>query len=253
MTDSPADTHSYGVVIPCYQEGSRLPVSDFAAFCEQHPQVYFCFVNDGSTDQTAEVIERLVAKYPSRMRHLCLTHNQGKGEAVRQGLLACLDWRDFGAVGFFDADLATPLDELFLLADEMHRGRYLMSFGSRLMRMGALIRRNALRHYFGRVFATLASWVIPLPVYDTQCGAKLLSPELVRVVCQEPFMSRWLFDLEIFARCVNHYGIQTTERRLIEVPLRTWVEKGDSRLKFNELWKVPFEMWRIRQRYFGSK
>jgi dolichyl-phosphate beta-glucosyltransferase len=247
------DSALYGVVIPCYQEGNRLPVADFLAFYERNPRVYFLFVNDGSQDHTAEVIGRMITGCADRMQLLNLPNNQGKGEAVRQGLLACLNWQDFEAVGFFDADLATPLDELFLLANEMRRGNYLMAFGSRLMRVGSVIKRNALRHYFGRVFATLASAVIPLPVYDTQCGAKLLRPAFIKVVCQVPFMSRWLFDLEIFARGINHYGLAETEQRLIEVPLRVWVEKGDSRLKINELWKVPFEMWRIHQRYFGDK
>lgn len=241
------------IVIPCYYEGSRLPVAEYVDFYDRESSVSFCFVNDGSRDNTIDVLKALQKGKEERILVLDFPRNQGKGEAVRQGMLAALAWKNFDAVAFFDADLATPLDEILLLSAEMQRGNYLMAFGSRLMRLGSVIKRKALRHYFGRVFATLASWVIPLPVYDTQCGAKLLRAELIQIVCKEPFMSRWLFDLEIFARTINHFGQEKAEQLLIEVPLRVWIEKGDSRLKFSELWKVPFEMWRIRKRYFGKQ
>ncbi|MFN8354043.1 MAG: glycosyltransferase [Spirosomataceae bacterium] len=242
--------HSICIVVPCYREGNRLPVADYLSFYESYPAVSLYFVDDGSNDNTWQVLQDVRKGREDRINSLQLAHNQGKGEAVRQGLLAALDWKPFDAVAFFDADLATPLQEVFLLAETMKQGDYWMVFGSRLMRMGSLIKRNPMRHYFGRVFATAASLVIPLPIYDTQCGAKLLRADLIRAICQEPFMSRWLFDLEIFARVIKQFGQANAEQRLLEVPLRTWVEKGDSRLKITDLFRVPYELWRIRRRYF---
>lgn len=239
------------IVIPCFREGTRLPVAEYIDFYERYKQVHFCFVDDGSGDTTWQVLQELQEGRTDRVLILQLPHNQGKGEAVRKGMLAAMAWKKFDAIAFFDADLATPLNEVFLLAKAMQQGNYLMAFGSRLMRIGSTIKRNAMRHYFGRIFATAASWTIPLPVYDTQCGAKLLQAELVRTICQEPFLSRWLFDLEIFARVIKHYGLATAEQRLIEVPLRVWIEKGDSRLKFTDLFRVPYELWRIKHKYFG--
>jgi dolichyl-phosphate beta-glucosyltransferase len=237
------------IVIPCFQEGTRLAVAQYLSFVKQHLEVALLFVNDGSTDNTSVVLEQLTMQQPSQMRVLSLPKNVGKGEAVRQGLLAALAWQNFEYLAYFDADLATPLSEVFLLKDELQKGNYLMAFGSRLMRIGSHIERKASRHYFGRLFATAASFVIPLPIYDTQCGAKLLSNNLVKTICQTPFLSRWLFDLEIFARIIKQYGIEQSKKLLIEVPLRTWVEQGDSRLKFLHLLKVPYELWRIKQQY----
>jgi dolichyl-phosphate beta-glucosyltransferase len=240
------------IVVPCYYEGERLEVSAYLSFLEKNPSIYFCFVNDGSLDNTLSVLLQMQEQFPDRIHIVNLQANGGKGEAVRKGILAGLEWNlNVEAIAFFDADLATPLTEVFLLKNEMDKGNYEMAFGSRLMRVGSLIERNPLRHYFGRVFATAASMVIPLPIYDTQCGAKLIKPSLAKKICQEPFISRWLFDLEIFARIINKYGIKEASQKMIEVPLTQWIEKGDSRLKFSHLLKVPYELWRIRKKYFG--
>ncbi len=239
------------IVIPCYQEGTRLEVATYLDFYQKNPSISFCFVNDGSTDDTINLLLNCKKGRESRIMVLDLPKNVGKGEAVRQGLLAAINWQNFEAVAFFDADLATPLQEIFLLDSERQKGNYLMAFGSRLMRIGSYIERKASRHYFGRLFATAASFVIPLPIYDTQCGAKLLNTSLITKICQEPFLSRWLFDLEIFARIIQQYGLANSKKMMIEVPLNTWIEKGDSRLKFSHLLKIPFEMWRIRRKYFA--
>ena len=73
-------------------------------------------------------------------------------------------------------------------------------FGSRIRRLGAAITRDPLRHYFGRVFATLASMVLDLAVYDTQCGAKLfrVNDDLRRAFGHVSL--RWIFDVELLAR-----------------------------------------------------
>ena len=105
-------------------------------------------------------------------------------------------------VGFFDADLATPLgaidDFLAVLRD---RPEVEFVLGSRVMLMGRDIRRKATRHYFGRVFATAVSHALDLPVYDTQCGAKILRANAATATLFDPpFRSPWIFDVELIAR-----------------------------------------------------
>jgi len=240
------------LVIPCFNEADRLPVAEFRAFLATpaSARTRLWFVNDGSTDATGAVLDALRAAYPERIRVLSLARNSGKAEAVRQGVLAALAGGAAGLVGFLDADLATPPAELLFLADILAtRPGLQMVFGSRVKRLGARIERNATRHYFGRVFATAASFTVPLPIYDTQCGAKMFRADLAGALFAEPFLSRWLFDLEIFARLIRRFGRGGAEAAALEVPLNVWVEKGDSRLKPSHLLRVPLEMRRIYRLY----
>ncbi|TVR40423.1 MAG: glycosyltransferase [Cryomorphaceae bacterium] len=239
------------VVIPCYNEASRLPVQEIKRFVAQaKPGIHLLLVNDGSTDQTAEVTENLSRDFPDRIRTLNLETNSGKAEAVRQGALFCLSWKEFDGIAYFDADLSTPLNELSRLQTVIIQNPdCAFVFGARIKLLGNQVHRNLTRHYFGRVFSTLASMILGLPVYDTQCGAKLLRASLVEVVFSKSFLSRWLFDIEVFARIVCARGYAYALGNMREVPLETWIEKGDSRITFTYLLKVPFELLRIYFNY----
>jgi glycosyltransferase involved in cell wall biosynthesis len=242
------------IVIPCYNEADRLPLEQIQIFLQNpsYKNINLCLVNDGSSDATISVLEDLRRRFPDQILVHDLPQNMGKAEAVRQGTLAAMSWQTHEGYAYFDADLATPLEEISWLVQWLLSGDYLMAFGSRVLRMGGHIARKATRHYFGRVFATAASLVVPLPIYDSQCGAKLLRHELAQQVYQAPFLSRWLFDLEIFLRVIAQHGYQKALHGIIEVPLRQWVEVGGSKLKLSDLWKVPFELRRIKRFYGGS-
>lgn len=237
------------IIIPCYNEALRLPVNDFISFSKKNEHIYFCFVNDGSNDNTQQVLDDLV-KENNRMMVYQMPENGGKAEAIRQGVHAVQKWFDFDKIGYFDADLATPLSGIQHLEQEMDRypGCF-MAFGSRVKRMGTLIERSIFRHYFGRVFSTTSSIILALPVYDTQCGAKLFKASITADLFKEKFISRWLFDIELFARLINAFGYEKVNKSVIEVPLREWVERGKSKLKINYILKVPFELLRIHFRY----
>ena len=120
---------------------------------------------------------------------------------MRAGVLAGLAQRAT-LVGFFDADLATPLGTIDdFLAVLRTRPDVEFVLGSRVMLMGRDIRRKATRHYVGRVFATAVSLALDLPVYDTQCGAKVLRANAATATLFDtPFRSPWIFDVELIAR-----------------------------------------------------
>src|SRR5688572_12715599 len=150
------------LVVPCYNEERRLDVTAFERFTRTAGDVSFCFVNDGSADGTNAVLDGLAKNgRPGSVRVVTLPQNAGKAEAVRQGMLRAHEWRPFTYIGYWDADLATPLDAVHAMC-RLAGGKQecLMVLGSRIKRLGASIDRKAKRHYLGRVFATFASLVL---------------------------------------------------------------------------------------------
>lgn len=216
----------------------------------------FLLVNDGSRDQTAQVLASLVAEFPDRLRLVDNQENQGKAEAVRQGMqmaLAELKEAGGGIAGFWDADLATPLNAIADLArifDE--RPEVMMVFGARVQLLGRQIVRKPIRHYLGRCFATVVSTMMRLPIYDTQCGAKLFryaswTPQLF----EENFLSRWVFDVEILARylMMPDGPARPREKGIYEFPLMKWEDVDGSKVKPTDFLRAMQQLWGIYQRY----
>ncbi|MFP4242323.1 MAG: glycosyltransferase [Chitinispirillaceae bacterium] len=241
------------IVIPCYNEGSRLDLEKFHRYLEEQQAVDFCFVDDGSKDNTYELLEKFALKHFERVKLVRNSKNMGKAEAVRKGVLHSLSSDSYDFVGYFDADLSTPLCQIGLLREVLITdSRCIMALGSRFRHLGARIERNEMRHYLGRVFSTFASIILKLPVYDTQCGAKLVRAESAAALFKDHFTSRWLFDVELLARIITSEGYEATLREVVEVPLQIWIEKGDSRLNFKSVLRVPFELLKIQRRYFSG-
>jgi dolichyl-phosphate beta-glucosyltransferase len=230
------------LVVPCYNEAERFPVESFAAFLEMHPRFGLVLVNDGSRDATLAMLTGLAARYPSQASVLDLQPNGGKAEAVRRGLLAAIE-RGPALVGFWDADLATPLDavDLFerLLSD---RPDIQWVIGARVKLLGRQVERQAVRHYLGRVFATAASLTLGIPIYDTQCGAKVFRvTEALGDSLQQPFGSRWVFDVELIGRFTSRLtaeGQSDPANRIYEYPLPKWVDVGGSKVKPTDFFRA---------------
>jgi glycosyltransferase involved in cell wall biosynthesis len=232
------------LVIPCYNEEKRLDTAAFREFRLPDQQLEFLFVNDGSTDNTLQVLQAL----PGRV--LNLERNSGKAEAVRRGFLKALESNP-DLVGFWDADLATPLRELAGLLDILsNRPEIEMVFGARVRLLGREISRNPSRHYIGRAGATLISSSLGLAVYDTQCGAKLFrASDTLRDVFSTPFLSRWIFDVEIIARFVQRWGRDRVARALYEYPVMEWHDVKGSKVKSRDFVRALGDLWKIRRAY----
>jgi dolichyl-phosphate beta-glucosyltransferase len=237
------------LVVPCYNEAVRLPSAAIETFLGDHPDVTICLVDDGSNDGTRAVLERVAGACPGQVVVLADRANTGKAEAVRQGVLR---GAQSGAAlfGYWDADLSTPLSELDLLSGAMVESPdRIAAIGSRVKRLGTNITRSLVRHYLGRVFATFASITLRLPVYDSQCGAKLFRRDAAEVAFADPFVSSWLFDVEVLARLRNHFGADGALRQILEVPLGEWKHVDGSKLKPRHYVAAPLELWRIARRY----
>ena len=242
------------LVIPCFNEANRLPAKEFVTFVRANPWMGLCFVNDGSTDDTIGVLKQIEAAASDRVDVIDYPANQGKAEAVRQGVLHALAHHTTDFVGYFDADLATPLDQVaHLLSRSGDPPAHALIFGSRVRGEAADIDRKLIRLLLGRVFSATAAFALNLDFHDTQCGAKLFSRELAKAVFDEPFISPWLFDLELFARTRVLFGDEGFANQVLEVPVQKWEEKGTSRIRRSDLLQVPRDLFRIWRTYRGTR
>lgn len=255
MTDTPPRVMQPRImmVVPCYNEELRLPADQFLRFlCES--QVHFVFVDDGSRDKTLDRLESLRTGREDRVFVLRSPANQGKAEAVRMGLNFALD-QNAEYVGYWDADLATPLDAIpQFMAVFTARPDLDMVFGSRVKLLGRHVHRRTGRHYLGRVFATVVSVMLRLPIYDTQCGAKIFRVRPgTRDLTAEPFRTRWVFDVELLARYIRQQGAATlAAQRIYEYPLDTWEDVGGSKVKPFDFFIALRDVIRIYWKYIRS-
>ncbi len=241
-----SDMPKTALIIPCYNEGKRLNLPAFNAAMNFYPELVFYFVDDGSVDNTYEILNNFSVN-SARVKVLRLEKNSGKAAAVRHGILTSI--KDENALtGFWDADLATPMSELKAFIEELNKSEVDMVMGCRLAHLGAKVRRKALRHYLGRVFATTVAILLSMQVYDTQCGAKLMKTALAAKLFERPFISDWLFDVELIKRMKAIYGTAGCEAKILELPLRQWNDVAGSKLKLSKMLLVPLVLLRIFSR-----
>ncbi len=239
------------VVIPCYEEADRLDVAAFDRFLASTIGIHLVLVNDGSKDATLDILEGIRKRWPEQVRVIDQQPNQGKAEAVRVGILDALS-AGSSYVGYWDADLATPLEVIEEAAQVMARYEDIqIVLGARVALLGRQIDRKLSRHYAGRIFATAASVTLGLPVYDTQCGAKLIRvSEHTEGLFREGFISRWIFDVELLARYLKH---DEEAAGLYELPLKKWTDIGESKVRPTDFVRAAGEMAQIYRRYSSAR
>ncbi len=232
------------LVIPCFNEAARLDVAAFAAFAIARPRLRLIFVDDGSSDRTPEVLQKLRAVTRGTIDVIRQERNSGKAEAVRCGLRSALE-SDAEVVGFADADLATPAEELLRMMRDMDARPVAVLLGARIRLLGSRVERRTSRHYLGRIFATVASIALGINVYDTQCGAKLFlrSPALAAALSR-PFASRWIFDVELLDRLLRgERGAEPLSPELMrEFPLATWLDVSGSTLRLRSMLRAGLQL-----------
>ena len=260
------------LIVPCYNEELRLPESeyvDWLAKAASGANARLLFVDDGSRDGTVKVLRRICNSAPAGCASVLeLGANQGKAEAVRRGLVHATgegQASDGDIIGFWDSDLATPLSAVPQLAAVLDRSAHLqMVFAARVALLGREIARSPVRHYLGRVFATLASLTLELGIYDTQCGAKLFrNNRNLRTVIAAPFLTRWVFDCEMIARyaailAATKPPLPTPAAHpwlplqsiIAEFPLERWVDVAGSKVKPFDIVRMALGLVRIKLVYF---
>lgn len=217
-------------IIPCYNEEKRLDRTAFYEGLAQNPHLTILFVNDGSSDQTSQVIDEMKDQVPNQIKTFHLSINKGKANAVFQGAKQAMAMNP-EYLGYLDADLAVSLDEFYRLYKVAVEESKDFVFGSRWKRIGSNIKRKISRHYTGRIFATIASNLLDLDVYDTQCGAKVFNKKTAEQVFSAPFNVNWIFDVEIFFRLLKIFPAKNFDQHCLEVPLKRWHDIEGSKVK----------------------
>jgi hypothetical protein len=240
------------IVVPCYDEELRLNVNKYISFLKKNPSVLICFVNDGSKDSTCKLIsENIIHSNKNSCIINCET-NLGKALAVRTGMLYCLKEFSFEKIAYLDADLSTSLEECLLLSYKI-KDEVVFVFGSRIAKIDTTIKRKKHRFIIGRIISTFISVQLSIKVYDTQCGCKVFRKKILEKVFRDEFISKWLFDVEIFHRIIHLYNRSSMKRISREVPLKSWIDTDNSKVKFSYVFKLWLDLYRIGVKYKSFK
>ncbi len=234
------------LVIPCYNEAERLQSEKFLEHVKNNPHHSFIFVNDGSSDQTLLLLKNL-SRQSEQIHYLDLVKNSGKAEAVRYGMLEAYK-KDFTHIGFLDADLTIPLETAGEMIQFLYVEEKEFVYASRQKRVICNKNQNLLRKLLSCSFSKFSRLLIGLPVNDTQCGAKFFRSHLIPVLFKESFISRWVFDVEVFFRFKYYFEVDV-EENLLEFPLTHWDDNTTTKIKLKDYLKVPLQLVKIAFAY----
>ncbi|MFC2109053.1 response regulator [Bacteroidota bacterium] len=238
-----------GVVIPCYNEETRLLSKEFTDFLDSNLGYHLCFVNDGSKDNTLKVLQDLSKGREDFISVYDCAQNGGKGEAVRQGMLHLIKDPQLDYLGYLDADLSTDFKDFDDLVNTIESSDFKIVSGSRIARMGADINKESAREIISLTINFIIRKILGMNFKDTQCGAKIIRRDLVGVVFKDPFLTRWLFDVEIFKRMGNIYGKDKAVAMICEQPLKRWIHADGSKLSMKDSFKIIGQLGEIAIKY----
>ena len=236
------------IIIPVYNEANRFDIKEFSFFAKNHSNIYWYFVDDGSTDLTNLLINQLKDSLPLvNIQLLKLETNQGKAEAVRTGVLCALSAHKYSYIGFIDGDLQIPLKQIPKLYKAVKSKAFDMAFSVRDFRRDFNVFKYRSVISYGMFFLNKSILNFEIPIRDSQCGCKLFSAHVAELLFNDPFISNWLFDIEILLRYKKskHFS----EGNIIQVPLQKLNKSRDSKLKILENLHLIFDFIKIKRSY----
>lgn len=230
------------IVIPAYNESKRLPgfLTQLNSFNSDGKlgNVTIKVVDDGSSIDEVNLLKKAVLatkvnKY-TELKFKESSPNKGKGAVLREAFLKGLS-EDFDVLGFLDADGSTSFNDMESLLNYLSVNKNVdVVIGSRWKCLGKHIERSLKRHLSGRIFATLVSNIFDIPVYDSQCGAKLFRTKILsKKTLKFCDSNKWLFDTQLLI-LLYEKGI-----KIHEYPIN-WADKADSKVS---LIKDSFKMF----------
>lgn len=238
-----------GIIIPCYNEAKRLDQEAFVSFIKENQDYHLCFVNDGSKDETLNVLYAMKDQVPQSISVIDVKKNSGKATAVRAGARFLYSQPYISNIGFMDADLSTDFRDFKDLVKTLEKDDQIMVFGSRNSGGNSKIERDFMRNVLSKFIKQFILLIIGMSIRDTQCGAKVFTRDIVPVVYKDAFLSKWLFDVEIFLRLKKHLGKKNVMSRITEQPLMRWVHVDDSKLGTKDALVIPAKLTQIWLNY----
>ncbi|MBV9574780.1 MAG: glycosyltransferase family 2 protein [Acidobacteriales bacterium] len=207
---------SYSIVVPAFNEAARIgrTLEDVLAWAAQERlEAEVIVVNDGSRDQTAEIVRGYMLRH-SNLRLLENPGNRGKGYSVRHGMMHAT-----GEIRLFsDADLSAPIEEASKLFSAIAGGADI-AMGSRWLRSETQTQKQPLqRQFLGRVFNRLLRVILGLKFKDTQCGFKAFTRPAAEYIFPRQRIERWAFDPELL------YLAKRAGLKVIELPV-AWAHR----------------------------
>jgi dolichyl-phosphate beta-glucosyltransferase len=214
------------LVIPAYNESRRLP-KYLPRLCEALSKTSHSWritvVDDGSNERESRGMLQCVERCGPHVRFHRLAANEGKGAAVYSGwnLDSESSW-----LGLLDADGSIPPHEVVRLLGILDADHAPDAFFcSRCKILGRTVQRSWLRHVGGRVFATFVSLATGIPVYDSQCGFKLVRRESYEAIKRRLHEKRFAFDVELLV------ALTESGASVIEFPI-DWFDVPGSKVHF---------------------
>ncbi|WP_445382575.1 response regulator [Robiginitalea sp. IMCC43444] len=245
--------HCVGVVIPCYNEAGRLNAEVFKDFAFNNLGYHLCFVNDGSSDNTLEVLREIRRGNEDHISVYNCPVNGGKAEAVRRGMLHLAKDSQFDYIGYLDADLSTDFRDFNELVRTLEDSTFKIVSGSRISRMGADITKESARKIISKSINLIIQSILGMPFKDTQCGAKVMKRDLVRKMFSRPFVTKWLFDVEIFMRMKSEFGQKDAIDFICEQPLKRWKHADGSKLSYKDSLRIFLQLFKLSWVYRKKK
>lgn len=232
------------VVIPAYNEAKRLPLTliDVDRHLSQQEYSYeIIIVNDGSTDASAEIIERFKPLIEN-LKIINCKENRGKGAAVREGMLAAKgNWRVF-----MDADNSTSIVEFNKMIPYLDND-YEIVIGSRAVRGAKLNPPQAIhKQILGKLGNLFIQAILLRGIWDSQCGFKCFSEEAASRIFPKSKIDKWAFDIEVLAIA------KAMGYKIKEMPVH-WVNDPRSHVSFKSYLEVLWEALKVRWRLWRKK
>lgn len=215
--------------VPLYNEEKRPNVEEYISSISQVQGLNLVLVNDGSSDDTSTMLERL--KGP-QIEIVDFSTNQGKGEALREAMREYLLQNEVEIVGYLDCDGAFPKSAVVAFlrtsTEKIQNENFQVCIASRIMLSGRNVVREAKRHYISRILITLIGFRYSFMPYDSQSGLKIFRvTQALNESLKFPFRTKWLFDIELLSRLHR----KSSENLIWEEPVMAWADKPGSHLR----------------------
>ena len=208
-----------GIIIPCHNEEKKMNAQAFISFIKNNSDYHLCFVNDGSRDNTLELLYDMKRRAPHNISIIDVKKTSGKAIAVRAGIRFLYNMKTINYIGFIDADLSINLEDFKKLVKTLKIDDSVsVVYTSFNTKDNDIIQCDL----FGGIVAKCIKYgvhqLLKIPICNTFYGAKVFRKSIIPIICGEAFVCRYLFQVEMFLRLKNYIGRKGVMSKVLERP-----------------------------------